>query len=307
MLQLRVGCEFAYDTTWPSPAVMLVQPHRDAPHRVLRSTWQTDPELATHLYHDQFDNLCQRFVLPVGAARLRYDAVVEVASDPDEVDRSAAQVPVEQLPDDVLVYTLASRYCLSDALLDTAWQLFGGTEPGWARVQAVCDWIHENIRYGLPSTPLTTALDVYEARGGICRDFAHLGVTFCRSLNIPARYVFGYMPDIGVPPPYPPMDFHAWFEVYLADRWWTFDARFNVPRIGRVPIGRGRDAVDVAMMTTYGPARFQQMTVWTDEVTDVTSVASGEPAAVAPDAEETIDHPDSTSTEALLLNRGHNR
>jgi transglutaminase-like putative cysteine protease len=194
--------------------------------------------------------------------------MMEISGDPDDVDLSAPQHPVEDLPDEVLLFTLPSRYCLSDALLNTAWELFGNAQPGWSRVQAVCDWIHDNIEYGVKSTPLTTALEIYERRGGVCRDFAHLGVTFCRALNIPARYVFGYMPDIDVPPPWPPMDFHAWFEVYLGSRWWTFDARFNTPRIGRIPIGRGRDAVDVAMVTTWGAAQLRQMLVWADVVTD---------------------------------------
>jgi transglutaminase-like putative cysteine protease len=203
----------------------------------------------------------------------------------------------------VLVYTLPSRYCLSDALSNAAWDLFGSAEPGWARVQAVCDWIHANIRYGQQSTPLTTALDVYEARGGVCRDFAHLGVTLCRALNFPARYVFGYMPDIGIPPPHPPMDFHAWFEVYLADRWWTFDARFNTPRIGRIPIGRGRDAVDVAMMTTYGPAQFQEMRVWTD-LAEVEAAPDAPRIRIADSGDEqTTAGP--ASRQALLLDLGH--
>ncbi len=248
----------------------------DDPHRILHETWETAPALPTHDYYDGFHNRCQRLVLPIGPATLRYDALVEIDGAPDAVDTAAIQHPVEDLPDDGIVYTLPSRYCLSDALSNTAWELFGSSEPGWARVQAVCDWINANIEYGKKSTPLTTALDVYEARGGICRDFAHLAVTFCRALNIPARYVFGYMPDIGIPPPYPAMDFHAWFEVYLSHRWWTFDARFNTPRIGRIPIGRGRDAVDVAMVTTYGAANFRQMTVWSDVVTD-----DGEGAPVA--------------------------
>ncbi len=293
---LRVGCEFGYETAWPTPGVMLVQPHPDAPHRIAREAWEAEPALAPHEYRDGFGNRCRRFVLPVGATTLRYDAVVEVSGEPDEVNPDAAQAPVEELPDDILVYTLASRYCLSDALSSAAWQLFGNAEPGWARVQAVCDWIQEHIVYGAKSTPLTTAVDVYVARGGICRDFAHLAVTFCRALNIPARYVFGYMPDIGVPPPHPPMDFHAWFEVYLGGRWWTFDARFNVPRIGRVPIGRGRDAVDVAMMTTYGAARFQRMIVWADLAEDGASADDG----TAGQAPETADE-----TEALVLDRGH--
>jgi transglutaminase-like putative cysteine protease len=253
----------------------MVEPHPDAPVRRAWEEWQTEPAAPLTGYGDLFGNRCRRVILPAGAARLRYDAEVELSRTPDAVEPTAAQVPVEQLPDSALVYTLPSRYCLSDALADDAWRLFGDAEPGWARVQAVCDWINAHIQYGGESTPLTTALDVYEARAGVCRDFAHLGVAFCRALTIPARYVFGYMPDIDVPPPYPPMDFHAWFEAYLGGRWWTFDARFNRPRIGRVPIGRGRDAVDVAMVTTFGPARFRSMTVWTDEIS-----ADAPPAAV---------------------------
>src|SRR6266852_2120724 len=226
-MQIRVGCEIRYEATWPTPTIMQVQPRGDVEHHVL----------------------------------------VEVSGEQDEVALDAVQLPVEALPDDVLHYTLPSRFCLSDVLSDTAWQLFGATDPGWARVQAICDWVHSNIgfQYGT-STPLTSAVDVFERRVGVCRDFAHLAVTFCRALNIPARYVFGYLPDIGVPPPDEPMDFCAWMEVYLADRWWTFDPRNNMPRIGRVLIGRGRDALDVAMVTTYGSPRLQSMTVWADEV-----------------------------------------
>jgi transglutaminase-like putative cysteine protease len=277
-MRLRVGCEFAYESTWQTPAVLLVHARDDDPHHILTETWETLPDVPTHGYRDVYNNRCQRLSLPMGASTLRYDAVVEISGAPDDVDTSAVQHPVEELPDDVILFTLPSRYCLSDALSNTAWELFGGAPLGWGKVQAVCDWIHDNIEYGVKSTPLTTALEVYERRGGVCRDFAHLGVTFCRALNIPARYVFGYMPDIGVPPPYPPMDFHAWFEVYLGDRWWTFDARFNTPRIGRVPIGRGRDAVDVAMVTTWGAAQFRQMTVWADVITEE---AGGEHAVAA--------------------------
>jgi transglutaminase-like putative cysteine protease len=165
-----------------------------------------------------------------------------------------------------LLFTLPSRYCLSDELSDTAWDLFGNTWPGWERVQAVCDWVHQNVRfqYGT-STPRTTAVDVYEKRVGVCRDFAHLALTFCRAMNIPARYTFGYLPDIGVPPPDEPMDFCAWFEAYLGGRWLTFDPRNNTRRVGRVVIGRGRDALDVAMVTTYGSHTLQSMVVWADE------------------------------------------
>lgn len=266
-MHIRVGCEFRYEATWPTPTVIQVQPHKDGAHQILQETWQLTPDTSLHAYHDIYNNLCQRLLMPAGEHVLRYDALVNVTGDRDEVALHAVQLPVEELPDDVLLYTLPSRFCLSDVLSDTAWQLFGATEPGWTRVQTICDWVHTNIRfqYGT-STPLTTAADVYEQRVGVCRDLAHLAVTFCRALNIPARYVFGYLPDIGVPPPEAPMDFCAWMEVYLDGRWWTFDPRNNTPRIGRVLIGRGRDALDVAMVTTYGSPRLQHMIVWADEV-----------------------------------------
>jgi transglutaminase-like putative cysteine protease len=228
-----------------------------------------------HTYHDSYGNRCQRILLPIGEHVLYYNALVQVTDAWDEVAFDAPQMPVEDLPDDVLLYTLPSRFCLSDVLSDTAWQLFGNTKPGWERVQAICDWVHTAIRfqYGT-STSFTTAVDVYEQRVGVCRDFAHLAVTFCRALNIPTRYVFGYLPDIGVPPSDEPMDFCAWMEVYLGGRWWTFDPRNNTPRVGRVLIGRGRDALDVAMVTTYGSPTLKQMTVWADEVAAVAGETS---------------------------------
>lgn len=262
---IRVGCEFDYEATWPTPTVVLVQPHPDEAYKIVRQEWLTPP-LAMHAYRDLYGNLCQRLVLPPGEPVLHYDAVVEVADTWDEISPNEPQLPVEELPDDVLLYTLPSRFCLSDALSDTAWQLFGQITPGWARVQAICDWVHANIRfqYGT-SNSLTSALDIYEQKVGVCRDLTHLAVTFCRALNIPTRYVFGYLPDIGVPVPDAPMDFCAWMEVYLGNRWWTFDPRNNTPRVGRVLIGRGRDALDVAMITTYGSPNLKQMTVWADE------------------------------------------
>jgi transglutaminase-like putative cysteine protease len=292
---LRVGCEFAYESPAPTPAVVLVRPHLVPDHRIVRGQWTITPPTPSHGYLDLFQNRCERLILPTGASTLCYDAVVEVSGEPDPVAPDAPQLPVEQLPDEMLVYTLASRYCQAETLSQVAWHLFGQSPPGWARVQAVCDWVHQNIRYGLlKSTPLTTAVDLYVAGGGICRDFAHLAITFCRALNIPARYVFGYMPDLGVPEPHSPMDFHAWFEAYLGDRWWTFDARFNTPRIGRIPIGIGRDAVDVAMVTSYGPAAFRRMAVWADETTED-----------AADAEAVISHDGGTprQSEALVLGR----
>ena len=291
---LRVGCEFGYESPGPVPAVVLVQPHPDPPHRVVQEAWEADSTVPRAGYLDWARNRCERIILPAGPAKVRYDAIVEITGEPDPIAPDAIQHSVEDLPDDTLVYTLASRYCQTELLAQTAWHLFGNSPPGWARVQAVCDWIHNNVTYGLlRSTPMTTAVDVYVAAGGMCRDFAHLAITFCRALNIPARYVFGYMPDIGVPGPHPPMDFHAWFEAYLGDRWWTFDARFNVPRIGRIPIGIGRDAVDVAMVTAYGPAAFQRMEVWTDEAMDDTVPQEARPVNGAP-----------RRSEALVLGRG---
>jgi transglutaminase-like putative cysteine protease len=297
-MQLRVGCEFQYESQSPTPALVLVEPHPDPPHRIVRESWETSPSTPRHGYQDLFGNCVERLTLPVGPSTLRYDAIVEVTAEPDPVALDAVEWNVEDLPDEVLVYTLASRYCLTESLSQVAWHLFGQVQPGWARVQAICDWIHENIRYGLlQSTPLTTAVDVYVAGGGMCRDFAHLAITFCRCLNIPARYVFGYMPDIGVTGPQPAMDFHAWFEVYLGDRWWTFDARFNTPRIGRIPVGLGRDAVDVAMVTTYGAARFRRMVVWTEE------------ADAGTDDSHDEDGPGQTaqSTEGLVLGSGRSQ
>lgn len=267
---VKVGCEFDYTAIGPTPTVWQVRPRADRAQSLAYESWGSEPELPWTSYHDLYGNICDRLTLPAGRTLLRYDAKVEVSSDKDDANPEARQVPVESLPDDTLVFLLPSRFCLSDALGDYAWELFGTSEPGWARVQAVCDWVHENVHFQMGSSnPMTSALDVWQSRTGVCRDFAHLAVTLCRGLNIPARYVFGYLPDIGVPTPPDPMDFCAWFEVYLEDRWWTFDARNNVPRTGRVVIGRGRDALDVAMVTTYGAPVLEKMTVWADEAPDI--------------------------------------
>ncbi|TMB87907.1 MAG: transglutaminase family protein [Chloroflexi bacterium] len=264
-INLRVGCEFAYDVSAPTPVTVQVRPRSDARHRLITEAWATTPQLPVDEYHDFYGNPVKRLVMPAGALVLKYDATCAVPDEPDPDGSGALQVPVEELPGEILHFTLPSRYCLSDQLMGTAWDLFSGTGPGGARVQAICDWVHDNIKfqYGT-SNPLTTAMDVFTARIGVCRDFAHLAISFCRAMNIPARYVFGYLPDIYVPVPPEPMDFAAWMEVWLADRWWTFDPRNNQRRVGRVLIGRGRDALDVAMLTTFGPASFRSMTVWAD-------------------------------------------
>jgi transglutaminase-like putative cysteine protease len=249
----------------PAVATVQVRPRSDAHHQLVTETWSTEPQVAVDEYADFYGNPVKRLVMPLGGVSLRYDAIVAVPDEEDADATSAPQLPVEDVPGEVLHFTLPSRYCLSDNLMGMAWELFGHTEPGGVRVQAICNWVHDNIKfqYGA-SNPTTTAVDVLEQRKGVCRDFAHLAITFCRALNIPARYVFGYLPDLYVPAPEWPMDFAAWMEVYLADRWWTFDPRNNARRVGRVLIGRGRDALDVAMLTTFGPAAFRSMTVWAD-------------------------------------------
>jgi transglutaminase-like putative cysteine protease len=271
-VRVRVGCEFDYLAEGPVPMLMLARARPDGPHTIVYEARWLEPDLPVHEYRDGFGNACWRLLLPGGPVRIRYDAVVEVDGSPDPVCPDAPLVPVQDLPDDTLVYTLPSRYVESDRLLGDAWQLFGDTPATWGRVQAVCDWVHTNVAYKPGSSgPSTTAYDIFQQRAGVCRDFALIAVALCRALNIPARYTFGYLPDIAVDPPDVPMDFHAWFEAFVGGRWYPFDARHNRPRIGRVVIGRGRDAVDVALSTAYGPARLEKMTVWADEVTPETS------------------------------------
>jgi transglutaminase-like putative cysteine protease len=266
-MRIRVGCEFSYRAEVPTHAVVQVEPRLERGVRALSERWSNVPQIGMSRYVDGFGNVCRRTTISPGDSSLRYDAVLEVPEEADPVCADAVEVAPSDLPDDALVFTLPSRYCPSQELGDDAWRLFGSLPPGWGRVQAICDWVHNEITFGyLDTSPLATALDVYRTRAGVCRDFAHLAVTFCRALNIPARYVFGYLPDIGVPV-VEPMDFAAWIEVFLDGKWWTFDPRNNRPRVGRALIGRGRDALDVAMISTYGGPELRSMVVWADRVT----------------------------------------
>jgi transglutaminase-like putative cysteine protease len=218
-------------------------------------------------YTDSFGNVCTRFVAPAGWVRIFNIALIEDSGEQDAVRPQATQIPVQSVPPETLPYLFPSRYCEVDCFADIAQSLFGHTQPGWQRVQAICDWVYRNIAFGYQlARPTKTALEVYNERGGVCRDFQHLAITFCRCLGIPARYATGYLGDIGVRPDGSPMDFSAWFEAYLEDRWWTFDARHNVPRIGRVLIATGRDAADVAITTSFGVALMKSFTVITEEV-----------------------------------------
>ena len=268
-LQVGVGCEFVCETAAPVPAICLVRPLQRDGARVLQERWSVEPDAAAHDYADLYGNVCRRLTLAAGRTTIRYAASVETTAAADPLDVDAIEHPVDQLPDDVLAYTLPSRYCLSDVLADRACELFGGIAPGWGRVQAIVDFVHGHLSFTVgSSTATTTAVDVYQSQAGVCRDFAHLAITFCRALNIPARYVFGYLPDIDVAPPYPPMDFCAWMEVYLGGTWSTFDPRNNERRKGRIVVARGRDALDVAMLTTFGRTELIAMTVRADEERD---------------------------------------
>ena len=265
--QLRVGCEFRYTAAVDTPAVFQVVPLDTDPAMVRSETWATEPDLPRHGYTDLYGNPCQRLTLPAGPSTLRFDALVSVPDATEEVALDAPETPVTDLPDEVLVYTMPSRYVLPDVLGDEAWTTFGPTPPGYGRVQAVLDHVHDRLQFELgSSTPLTTAADVWAAKRGVCRDFAHVALSFLRALNLPARYAFGYLPDLDVPPAPEPMDFAAWIEVWLGGRWYTFDPRNNAHRKGRVLIGRGRDALDVAMVTTFGGPVLERMEVWAEEV-----------------------------------------
>jgi transglutaminase-like putative cysteine protease len=266
LLHLHVGCAVSYELQQPTPILFVVQAQDTGDQRVLGETRAVDPLVPVEQLLDSYGNIVWRLVAPAGMLSVRYDALVVVPASPDPVMPDLAKTPIEALSGNVLSYLWPTRYCPSDRLIDDAWRLFGDVQGGWAQVQAVCDWMHANIGYGAGSTSATDSLEVYQARRGVCRDFAHLAVTFCRALNIPARYVCGYLPDVGVAPDPTPMDFHAWFEVYLDGAWRTFDARHNRPRSGRTIIATGRDAVDGAWSTVFGSARLAQFQVWADQV-----------------------------------------
>jgi transglutaminase-like putative cysteine protease len=262
-MMLRLGYEIQFEIPAPVAIVALlnVHPSRAADLRAPDEV-QVEPLLPIETFLDSFGNRCTRFLAPKGALRLRNETLIHDSGQADPIATDAREVPVQQLPIDVLRYLYNSRYCEVDRFSMIAVELFGSVKPGWSRVQAICDWIHTHVTFGYQyARPTKTALDVYTERFGVCRDFQHLAVTLCRALNIPARYATGYLGDIGVPVSPSPMDFSAWFEAYLEDRWWTFDARYNEPRVGRVLMATGRDASDVALTTSFGMANLTHFTV----------------------------------------------
>jgi transglutaminase-like putative cysteine protease len=269
---IRLGYDIKLELTQATTivAVLNVHPSRVADLREPDEI-RLSPDLTQERYWDSFSNICTRITAPQGNLCLSGSTLIEDSGEPDEVDWNAPQLAVEQLPTEALQFLLASRYCEVDRLSALAWQLFGNTPLGWPRVQAICDWVHQHLTFGYGfARPTKSALDVYAERHGVCRDYQHLAIALCRAMHIPARYATGYLGDIGVPL-VPPMDFSAWFEVYLGDKWWTFDARNNQPRIGRVLMATGRDAADVAITTSFGASSLTSFSVVTEEVEAVSS------------------------------------
>jgi len=267
-MKIRIGYELIYDCPQPTPMILTLNVHYTrVSDLIVPDQLIADPPVPLTAYRDSFGNWCSRIVAPKGQVRLSTDALVNDTGQPDVVVAQARQTPVEELADETLLFLLGSRYCETDRLSEVAWGLFGHSPIGWGRVQAICDYVHKHIAFGYEHARSTkTAWEALNEGTGVCRDFTHLAVAFCRCMNIPARYCTGYLGDMGVPPPYGPMDFAAWFEAYLDGHWYAFDARNNTPRIGRVLIARGRDAADVAISSTFGPNTLRSFTVRTDEV-----------------------------------------
>jgi transglutaminase-like putative cysteine protease len=267
-MRIRVGYEMIYECPQPTPMILTLNIHYTRiSDMIVPDHIVTTPSIPITAYRDGFGNWCSRVVAPPGEIRFSTDALVKDPGVPDVVASSAQQHAIEDLPEETLVFLLGSRYCETDLLSQVAWSLFANTPAGWGRVQAICDFVHQHIVFGYEhARPTKTACEVFNERMGVCRDYTHLAITFCRCMNIPARYCTGYLGDIGVPPSDCPMDFSAWLEAYIGGHWHTFDPRNNLPRIGRVLIARGRDAADVAISSTFGPNTLKSFKVWTDEM-----------------------------------------
>jgi len=267
-MQIHIGFDLIFDNPAPVPILLMLYTHPSRTH-LLRyaENLVVEPNVPVSEFIDGFGNRAGRILAPAGPLRLYYDNVITDTGLPEPTIEGTFVHPVEQLPPEVLTFLLASRYCEVDRMTQMAWDVFGQTPPTWERVKAVVDWVHSNVQFGYQfARPTKTASDVCNERQGVCRDFQHLAITMLRAMNIPARYATGYLGDIGVPLSPAAMDFSAWLEVYLSGRWYTLDARHNVPRIGRVLQARGRDAVDVALTTSFGTSVLRQFKVWTDEI-----------------------------------------
>ncbi|MEE4379336.1 MAG: transglutaminase family protein [Candidatus Competibacteraceae bacterium] len=265
---IQVGYDIIFEHPAPTPIIAMLYLHPSHRLDIRRGDFLlVEPPAAISEYLDVFGNRCVRLIAPAGQVRFWNDAVVEDSGQPDYQNSGAEQHELADLPDATLTFLMPSRYCEVDRMVDIAWSLFSSVPKGWARVQAICDFVHGHISFDYMQARKTrTAYEAYQEQVGVCRDFTHLAITLCRCLNIPARYCTGYLGDIGVPPSSDPMDFSAWFEAYLGGRWYAFDPRNHTPRIGRVLMAYGHDAADVALLTSFGPSRLERFTVWADEV-----------------------------------------
>lgn len=269
-MRFRTGYDLSYSFPQPTPIILVVNIHESrAADLIVPDLLVAEPAIPISSYRDTFGNQCHRLLAPPGRLRLTADAIVNDRGLPDDIMPGAMQHSVEDLPGETLQFLLGSRYCETDLLSSTAWQLFSGTTPGYPRVQAICDYVHNHIAFNYQNARATrTATEAFNERTGVCRDYAHLAIAFCRCMNIPARYCTGYLSDVGTPPPYGVGDFAAWFEAWIGGGWHMFDPRNNEPRVGRILMARGRDALDVAIATTFGPNILESFRVWTDEIPD---------------------------------------
>ncbi len=259
-MKLDAGCEILFEAIAPTPLILMLRPSSGLAQWVFHEEYVIEPNVPVVEYTDSYGNLCQRLVAPQGAFRIRASASV-VTADQIDVQAGAPFVPVQNLPDSVLQFVLPSRYCPSDRMGDEAAKIVGDSQPGYDQVEAIRRWVQMNVEYKYGTSDASTwALETLEKQVGVCRDFAHLGISLCRSLNIPARMVVGYLYELD------PMDLHAWFEAYVGDRWYTFDATQKEPRGNRIAIAYGRDAADVALATQFGPIKLTQMRVWVKEI-----------------------------------------
>jgi transglutaminase-like putative cysteine protease len=272
-MKIRAGYKISYVCKQATPMITMLSVHPSRSTALLSSDlMRTHPSIPAKEYLGGFGNVCHVIHAPTGSITLSSDFIIHDSGTPDEVELNAQQIPMENHPVETLVFLLGSRYCETDRFSEFAWSQFGNLPKGWPLVQAICDYVHQHIQFGYHhANPMKTAWIAHEERKGVCRDFAHLAITLCRCMNVPSRYCTGYLGDIGVPPDPAPMDFSAWFEVFLGDRWYTFDARHNTPRIGRILMARGRDATDVALSTSFGPSELTGFKVFTDEVHDSAS------------------------------------
>lgn len=255
----------------PTPLIAMLNVHNSRSSGIAEADGlSTNPAVPTAGYRDGFGNWCTRMVAPAGQFVIGMNGVVADQGVTDPIAPNARQLSVPDLPAETLVYLLGSRYCDTDVLSETAWRLFGASSADWSRVQDICDYVHRHVAfdYGYASSTRSASQTLQEGRG-VCRDFTHLAIAFCRCLNIPTRYCTGYLSDIGEAEPYPPGDFAAWMEVYLDCQWWVFDPRNNSPRKGRILVARGRDAADVPLVQTFGAHLLTGFEVWTHEVLEV--------------------------------------